>query len=385
MLSTGLSKPKILIVEDNSLVADAICEVVRDSGCDVAGAVGHVQQGVQFLADRMVDGAVVDINLHGSLSFPICDELQRRNVPFFFLTGYPSYAKDVPSQFRYAKFLTKPLDAGQFKSALEEMREVNGATDRTVRRWGNALLDTLDTHDLQLLEPKLERVALREDQSLQTAAGPVTHVHFLTSGLVSLVARCPQGRRMELSLVGAEGATGLAGLLDRNAAAVADAVVQIPGGAWRISLADLLAAARAERSLQDHLLAYVHSLMAQVAETALATGHAKIEQRLARWLLMAADRCGRPKLPVTHEQLARSLAVRRSGITVALHMLESRQLVRSQRKLVEIVDRQRLMHEVDGLLGWSRPAKNGTPVGVREQGNQVAGRAEPGTPRLMSG
>jgi CRP-like cAMP-binding protein len=373
MLATMMSKPKILVVEDNSLVADAICEIVRDSGCDVAGAVGHVQQGVQFLADSVVDGAVVDINLHGALSFPICNELQRRNVPFFFLTGYPSYAKDVPSQFRYARFLTKPLDAGQFKSALAEIRVVNGATDTAPRRWGNALLDALDGPDLQLLAPKLERVALREDQSLEVATQPVTHVHFLTSGLVSLIARCPQGRRMELSLIGAEGATGVAGLLDGNAASVADAVVQIPGSAWRMPFADLLSAVHAQRSLQDHVLAYIHSLMAQLAETALSTGHAKIEQRLARWLLMAADRCGTLKLPVTHEQLARSLAVRRSGITVALHMLESRRLVRSHRKLVEILDRESLMHEVDGLHGWDEPADGGMPIGLRDQDNQATG------------
>ena len=106
---------------------------------------------------------------------------------------------------------------------------------------------------------------------------------------------------------------------------------------------------RANPRLQDRVLSYVHALMAQIAETTLATGHAKIEQRLARWLLMATDRCGSRKLPITHEQLSRSLAVRRSGITVALHMLELRRLVRSQRKLVEILDRGGLIQESDGL------------------------------------
>src|SRR5258708_26242323 len=117
MLAHGLSKPKILVIEDNCLVADALCDLVRDCGCDVAAAVGHVEHGVQFLADRTVDGAVVDINLHGSLSFSICDELQRRNVPFFFLTGHVGRTS-IPAEFRDAKLLTKPLDVHQFKSAL---------------------------------------------------------------------------------------------------------------------------------------------------------------------------------------------------------------------------------------------------------------------------
>jgi CRP-like cAMP-binding protein len=374
MLANSLLKPKILVVEDNSLMADAICEIVRDSGCDVAGAVGHVQQGVQFLADRSVDGAVVDINLHGAFSFPICDELQRRNVPFFFLTGYPSYAKDVPSQFRYAKFLTKPLDAGQFKSALAEIHIVNRVDEKPAKRWGNAFLDSLERRELEFVEPKLERVALCEGQSLEVATQPAGHVHFVTSGLVSLMARCPLGRRIELALIGAEGATGIASVLDGKATSVADAVVQVAGGAWRVPTADLLLAARAYRPLQDRMFAYVHAQMAQFAETILSTGHGKIEQRLARWLLMAADRCGTQKLPVTHEQLSRSLAVRRSGITVALHMLESRHLIRSQRKLVEILDRERLMQESDGLHGWKEPmaVPGGTPVGLRDQESPTA-------------
>jgi CRP-like cAMP-binding protein len=373
MLINGLPKPKILVVEDNSLVADALCDLVRDCGCDVAGAVGYVQHGVQFLSDRTIDGAVVDINLHGTPSFPICDELQRLNVPFFFLSGHAVQAS-VPLQFRTAKFLTKPVDVSLFRSALAEIR-LTPANDRTPGRWGNALLDTLSDHDVQVLEAKLERVALGQGQCLEAALRPVSHVHFITSGLVSLMARCPRGRRIELGLVGAEGATGIAALLDSKGTALADAVVQVGGGAWRIATHDLRASLRLHRSLQDHMLGHVHSLMAQIAETTLATGHSKIEHRLARWLLMASDRCGTNKLPITHEQLSQSLAVRRSGITVALHMLESRRLIRSQRKLVVILDRTGLMQEVEGLHGWSESSvgNGGTPVGLRDPKNQAAG------------
>jgi CRP-like cAMP-binding protein len=372
MLETGLSKPKILVIEDNSLVADAICDLVRDCGCDVAGAVGHVQHGVQFLSDCAVDGAVVDINLHGSLSFPICDELQRRKVPFLFLSGY-AVQSSVPPQFRNARFLTKPVDAGLFKSALAEFR-LTPANDKGPRRWGNALLDQLGNDDITLLETKLERVALREGQLIEAAMQPAAHVHFITSGLVSLMARSPRGRRIELSQIGAEGAAGLSALLDSKGTSVVDAEVQLGGSAWRMATGDLRAILRLHRSLHDQMLNHVHSLMAQIAETTLATGHAKIEQRLARWLLLAADRCGSFKLPITHEQLSRSLAVRRSGITVALHMLESRHLIRSQRKLVEILDQEGLMREVEGLHGWSEsPTMNGAPGGPEDQDSHIAG------------
>ena len=373
MLANSLSKPKILVIEDNSLVADAMCDIVRDSGCDVAGAVGHVEHGVQFVSQATIDGAVVDVKLHGASSFPICDELQRRNVPFFFVSGHAVRA-NVPPQFRNAKFLTKPLDVGQFKSALAEIR-IMPVNDRTPSRWGNVLLDTLDDPTLSLLEAKLERVALREGQILAAATQPVSHVHFITSGLVSVMARCPRGRRIELTLVGAGGATGMAALLENSTTSVVDSVVQMGGSAWRIAAAELAMLMHANPRLQGHVLSYVHSLMAQISQTTLATGHAKIEQRLARWLLMATDRCGSRTLPITHEQLSRSLAVRRSGITVALHMLESRRLIKSQRKLVEILDRDGLMQESDGLHPWNEPppVKAGTPAGLRDQESQTAG------------
>jgi len=368
MSMNSLSKPKILVIEDNSLVADALCDLVRDCGCDVAGAVGYVQHGVKFVSDRPVDGAVVDINLHGVSSFPICDELQRRNVPFFFLSGHAAQS-NVPPQFRKAKFLSKPVDVSQFRSALAEIR-VPAANDRSPKRWGNAVLDGLPEEDLHVLEGKLERVALRESQTLETALQPVTHIHFVSSGLVSLMGRCAHGRRIELSLVGAEGATGLAALLDAKHLSLFDAVVQINGSAWRVAADDLAALLRTQRTLQDHMLGHVHSLIAQISETTLATGHAKIEHRLARWLVMAAERCGTSKLPVTHEQLSRSLAVRRSGITVALHMLESRHLIRSQRKLVEILDRPGLLREVEGLRAWTDPSavnSGSSTAGLRDQ------------------
>ena len=60
----------------------------------------------------------------------------------------------------------------------------------------------------------------------------------------------------------------------------------------------------------------------QTAQTALANGLNKIEERLARWLLMAADRLGSDELPLTHEFLAIMLGTQRPGVTIALHELE---------------------------------------------------------------
>jgi CRP-like cAMP-binding protein len=76
-----------------------------------------------------------------------------------------------------------------------------------------------------------------------------------------------------------------------------------------------------------------------MAQTALANGRHKLEERLARWLLMAHDRVDGDELPLTHEFLSLMLGVRRSGVTVALKILEREGMVKARRGGVTITDR----------------------------------------------
>ena len=343
---------KILVLEDNYLVADALCELVRDCGCEVAGAVGHVDSAMEFVQRRTIDGAVVDINLHGDPSFPVCDELQRRKVPFFFLSGYGSWV--LPDAFRGSRLLSKPVNRTDFQTALIELgRSDIVLPDKKRTVLGNALIDSLPDAAFWALEPRLERVFLRPGQMLHQARQPIGHVYFPIEGLISLMARGSRGRRLEVGLVGSEGMTAAAALLDENSVTATEAIVQLPGKAWRISARDLVSAAERDGVLRAFLLRYVRSMVGQMAQTAVATGHAKIEQRVARWLLMASSRCRSSRIEVTHDHLSQVLAVRRSGITVALHMLETRRVIKSYRKLVEILDHAGLVREADGHYGPS--------------------------------
>jgi CRP-like cAMP-binding protein len=79
--------------------------------------------------------------------------------------------------------------------------------------------------------------------------------------------------------------------------------------------------------------------MIQTAHTALANGRAKLEERLARWLLMAQDRLTTDAVPLTHEFLAVMLGVRRAGVTVAIHSFERRGLVTTRRGQLTVVNR----------------------------------------------
>jgi DNA-binding transcriptional MocR family regulator len=83
----------------------------------------------------------------------------------------------------------------------------------------------------------------------------------------------------------------------------------------------------------------------------LANGQAKLEERLARWLLMCHNRVKGDEMTLTHEFLATMLGVRRAGVTIALHMLESQGLIRATRGVVTIQDREGLEEAADGSYG----------------------------------
>ena len=95
-------------------------------------------------------------------------------------------------------------------------------------------------------------------------------------------------------------------------------------------------------SLHRSLLRYTHAFLNQATRTAVANGRSKIEERLARWLLMAADRLDNGELPLTHEFMAMMLGVRRPGVTEAIQKLERDGLISRKRGHIIIVDRSGL-------------------------------------------
>jgi CRP-like cAMP-binding protein len=96
--------------------------------------------------------------------------------------------------------------------------------------------------------------------------------------------------------------------------------IQVAGEGQRITAKELRNAMNASGTLHGLLLKYVQVFMVQTAPTAIANARAHIDQRLARWILMAHDRTGEDTLPLTHEFLA--LGVRRAGVTEALQSLK---------------------------------------------------------------
>jgi len=321
------------VVEDSYLAAAAVCDMVVKCGYDVAGTVGRVETGVEFVRQHPVDGAVVDIDLHGTSSFPICEQLKKRAIPFFFLTGYDKLYP-IPEEFRAAPWLRKPVDDREFGIALAGLARPAA----TERGRANVILERLTAGDWLALEPHLERVSLRAGEILVPANGAATHVHFPITALVSVSARSARGKAVEVALIGRDGMVGTGPILGKLQSPGLESVVHVAGTAWRIAVDDLAPLMQSRPGLRGALLEAVHDFLSQMSDSAVTIGSATIEQRLARRLLTASLRLGNRRLALTHEALARLLAVRRSGITVALHMLEARHVIRSRRNLVEILD-----------------------------------------------
>jgi CRP-like cAMP-binding protein len=222
--------------------------------------------------------------------------------------------------------------------------------DANIQVSANRILDLLSVGDCGMLGKEFEDVALEPRQVLETSRSPIPHVYFPMSGLASIVGTSQPNHRIEVGMVGYEGMTGLAVVLggDRSSN---ETVVQSSGRALRIGSGSLQKAMGASPTLTSALLRYVHVFMMQASQTAVANGRGKLNERLARWLLMWHDRLRSGELQVTHEFLSLLLGVRRPGVTVALHELEGQGLISSTRNHVRILDRVGLKRVSNGFYG----------------------------------
>jgi CRP-like cAMP-binding protein len=201
-----------------------------------------------------------------------------------------------------------------------------------------------------MVQPYLEAVPLPLRTELEAPNTPIEHVFFMESGMGSVVAISATGQRLEVGVIGREGMSGST-IVMGNDRSPHESFIQVEGNAQRIRSDDLRNAMQQSSTLRPFLMHYVQAFTIQTAHTALANGRSKLEDRLARWLLMCHDRADGDELPLTHEFLALMLGVRRTGVTLALHLLEARGLIKSKRSRIVIVDREGLEEAAAGSYG----------------------------------
>jgi CRP-like cAMP-binding protein len=193
-------------------------------------------------------------------------------------------------------------------------------------------------------------VPLSLRQQLTPPGAPLEHVYFIEHGLASVVIKSNNGKEIEVGMVGHEGMVGVDVIMG-DLHSVFDTFMQIEGAAYRLSSEILQGGLEQSCSLRTHLNRYARAFSIQVAATALANGRMKLEAKLARWLVMVQDRTQNESFKLTHEFLSVMLGVRRPGVTMALQVLEGKNLIRSRRAEVVIIDRAGLITHAGGSYG----------------------------------
>ena len=214
----------------------------------------------------------------------------------------------------------------------------------------NGILAGLSPADFTLLQPHLCEAELPVRRQLEIRNRVIDHVYFVETGLVSMVISTGAHHSIEVGVVGSEGVTGLSVLRETDRAPY-ETFIQTAGTGWRIAVPDLQAAMARSPSLRATLLRFAFTLVAQMAFTALANGRYKIEERLARWLLMANDRSRDDIIRLTHDALAIMLGARRAGVTHALNDFQKRGIIHTQRGVIEIRSRAMLEEAANGSYG----------------------------------
>jgi CRP-like cAMP-binding protein len=230
----------------------------------------------------------------------------------------------------------------------------------------NQILARLAPDEVRLLAPHLQPVDLPLLRQLERRDRRTDYVYFIDRGFASVVADGGSDRSVEVGLIGREGMTGLA-LMMGSDRTPNDTFMQAAGAGRRMPAAKLQEAMETSATLRRTLLQWCHTFVIQTGQTALTNARSKIEDRLARWLLMAHDRLDSDRVELTHEFLSTMLGVRRAGVTVALRLLQRRGLIQPSRGGIMIHDRAGLREASNGAYGVAE-AEYQRLLGRKEKG-----------------
>jgi len=192
----------------------------------------------------------------------------------------------------------------------------------------NRLLVALP-QDIEGFFSNLHPVSLSLRQVLYKVGAPLDLVYFIEQGVVSILTIMGSGSAVEVGMIGDEVSSQRF-------------VVQVPGAALSMNAALCKQAFTESEAVRGVILRYAEATLNLSAQTAACNRLHTIEQRCARWLLMAHDRLQSDIMPMTHEFLSSMLGVRRAGVTETAGELQRSGLIRYHHGQITIVDRDGL-------------------------------------------
>jgi CRP-like cAMP-binding protein len=212
------------------------------------------------------------------------------------------------------------------------------------QRIKNRLLAALPDEEYERLKPNLEPISLSLGEILFEPPDRIRKVYFPTSCIISFLEELPNGDSVEVGLTGNEGFAGVDVILGVDTASKV-ATVQAAGDALRIAAPALKEAFNCGGKLQQYLLQYTHALMSQISASVLCNVRHKIDGRLARWLLMYADRLESDEFILTHEFMANMLGIRRASVSQVARQLQNEGLIDYHYGRFRILNRKGLVEK----------------------------------------
>jgi CRP-like cAMP-binding protein len=208
----------------------------------------------------------------------------------------------------------------------------------------NRLLLALPPDDLARLMADLEQVSCQRGDILIDVDGPIHHVFFPDSGIVSVVSVYANGDIVEMATIGREGCTGFRAIFGATLSSVRF-FVQVPGLTTRMSRVTFMRAMDSMPAFRTLMFAYVPAFLEQVLASVACNATHSLKQRLARWLLAMRDRVEGDQLFITQDLLADMLGAYRPSITHVARELERAGLIERGRRHIKILDREGLRKE----------------------------------------
>jgi CRP-like cAMP-binding protein len=205
----------------------------------------------------------------------------------------------------------------------------------------NWILRSLPADQRERLRPQLQRIDLDFGAILYKAGDSIRHVYFPNSGLISLVSSTEEGQHIEVAMAGAAGMMGV-GIALGSETMPYRAVVQAEGDAFKLDSAVLRRELDSGGRLQECLLRYASTLLAELSQSVSCNSFHSVRQRLSRWLLVAQDRARLDRLRLTQEFLSEMLGSRRQSVNEAIAVLVERSLIAYERCCLTILDRRGL-------------------------------------------
>ena len=123
-MATSSTRPRILVVEDELIVAMDIEATLEGLGYDVIGPMPRLAMALNVAAGDLPDAALLDINLHGETTYPLADALAARAIPFVFMSGYN--LADLPARLKAVRIIAKPIDMHRLGDIVDSLLHENG-------------------------------------------------------------------------------------------------------------------------------------------------------------------------------------------------------------------------------------------------------------------